>query len=425
MKYFLLSLLLSISFSNLNAQWVQQTSGTTQDLYSVSGTVEEAWICGNNGTILRSTNTGVTWVNAGSSLIGTLPLYNICSFGLGRAIVTGSNGTGSYVYKTINGGVNWTQVFFQAGGFINAIDIKEYPVSTTGYMQGDPVGGRWSLWKTTDQGSTWDSSGMYLPQDGSEAGWNNSLFYSGEGIFFGTNNGRIYYSNNGTNWTAQTTPEQNSYTVWINNIGDRGLSGGSQLMRTTTNGTNWFIQSAPGTGNIGAAIGTWVAFWFTRQGPDIYMSTDLGESWITDISVSGVQFFDMSIHLDAPIDNSSGLGLFDLWAVGSGGTIYYRDFAVRINNITTHTPERYSLSQNYPNPFNPTTKIKFDIVKSDFVSLKVFNSVGQEVSSLAEQNLQPGTYEVSFDGNGLSSGIYFYTLSTGDFKETKRMVLVK
>jgi hypothetical protein len=114
-----------------------------------------------------------------------------------------------------------------------------------------------------------------------------------------------------------------------------------------------------------------------------------------------------------------------LWVVGAAGSIYTNDGVVSVNNISSNVPEKYSLSQNYPNPFNPSSKITFDITKANFVSLKVYNSLGQEVSKLVNENLTPGTYEVTFDGAGLNSGIYFYTIQTGDFVETKKMMLVK
>jgi len=97
-----------------------------------------------------------------------------------------------------------------------------------------------------------------------------------------------------------------------------------------------------------------------------------------------------------------------------------------VNEISSTVPNSYSLKQNFPNPFNPTTSIRFDIQKSANVTLKVYNSKGQEVATLVNNELvTPGTKEVVFNANTLSSGIYFYTLSAGDFKETKKMMLIK
>lgn len=88
-------------------------------------------------------------------------------------------------------------------------------------------------------------------------------------------------------------------------------------------------------------------------------------------------------------------------------------------------PEKFSLSQNYPNPFNPSTTIKFSIPENSFVSLKIYDINGKEISELVNKNLSQGEYEANFDARKLSSGVYFYTLRTGNFTETKIMSLIK
>jgi len=85
----------------------------------------------------------------------------------------------------------------------------------------------------------------------------------------------------------------------------------------------------------------------------------------------------------------------------------------------------YKLYQNYPNPFNPTTKISFKINKEGFVSLSVFNLVGQEVSSLVYENKKPGVYEVEFDAQDLPSGVYLYKLQINGYVSVKRMTLIR
>ncbi|MCW9097270.1 MAG: T9SS type A sorting domain-containing protein [Ignavibacteriaceae bacterium] len=89
------------------------------------------------------------------------------------------------------------------------------------------------------------------------------------------------------------------------------------------------------------------------------------------------------------------------------------------------TPSVFSLSQNYPNPFNPSTKIKYSIPQSSNVVIKVFNVVGDEVSTLVNGQKQAGTYELTFNAENLPSGVYFYQLKAGDFIQTKRMILIK
>jgi murein tripeptide amidase MpaA len=87
--------------------------------------------------------------------------------------------------------------------------------------------------------------------------------------------------------------------------------------------------------------------------------------------------------------------------------------------------ESYSLSQNYPNPFNPTTNISYRIADNSFVTLTVYDILGKEIASLVNAKQSPGTYDVQFDGNRLSSGIYFYKLKAGDYTDVKSMILVK
>jgi hypothetical protein len=89
------------------------------------------------------------------------------------------------------------------------------------------------------------------------------------------------------------------------------------------------------------------------------------------------------------------------------------------------TPTTYALEQNYPNPFNPNTNIRFEIPSPGLVSLKVFNLLGQEVASLLNEVKQPGRYEANWDAQGVSSGVYFYKLTAGDYLSTKKMVLLK
>ncbi|HRE40810.1 MAG TPA: SBBP repeat-containing protein [Ignavibacteria bacterium] len=105
-------------------------------------------------------------------------------------------------------------------------------------------------------------------------------------------------------------------------------------------------------------------------------------------------------------------------------TIKYSQ-SVGIQNISNEMPEKYLLMQNYPNPFNPTTTIKFDIQKQGFVTLKVYDMLGKEVSTLVSDILQPGSYKADFTAEGLTSGVYFYRLVTNDFSDVKRMMLIK
>lgn len=95
------------------------------------------------------------------------------------------------------------------------------------------------------------------------------------------------------------------------------------------------------------------------------------------------------------------------------------------NEKPLEVPEQVSLAQNYPNPFNPTTKITFELGQNGFTSLKVYDMLGREVATLANQRMVAGTHTVNFDASNFSSGIYIYQLKVGEFSLTKRMTLIK
>jgi len=98
---------------------------------------------------------------------------------------------------------------------------------------------------------------------------------------------------------------------------------------------------------------------------------------------------------------------------------------IGIQNISTEVPLEFSLNQNYPNPFNGSSKFKFEIAKSGNVRITVYDSQGKEVKTIVNEFLNPGTYEYSFNGNTLSSGVYFYKLNADGYSQTRRMVLTK
>jgi hypothetical protein len=97
-----------------------------------------------------------------------------------------------------------------------------------------------------------------------------------------------------------------------------------------------------------------------------------------------------------------------------------------VENIQSELiPREFSLSQNFPNPFNPATIIKFSIAKKSYVSLKIFDVLGNEVGNLVNEIKPAGNYDIKFNGEQLSSGVYFYRLETTDFVQTKKMILLK
>jgi len=104
---------------------------------------------------------------------------------------------------------------------------------------------------------------------------------------------------------------------------------------------------------------------------------------------------------------------------------HFIDFPTSINNNSNKLTEIFYLKQNYPNPFNPVTNFGFGISDLGFVSLKVYDVLGQEVKTLVNEYKQPGNYKIEFDGSDLPSGIYFYKLEVGEFIVTKKMIMMK
>lgn len=88
-------------------------------------------------------------------------------------------------------------------------------------------------------------------------------------------------------------------------------------------------------------------------------------------------------------------------------------------------PNKFELYNNYPNPFNPSTTIRYSVPEASFISIKIYDALGNQVSSLVNENKSTGTYEVTLDAKNLSSGIYYYTLQTESFTKTKKMILTK
>jgi len=101
-----------------------------------------------------------------------------------------------------------------------------------------------------------------------------------------------------------------------------------------------------------------------------------------------------------------------------------------LNSVVTDVedelqPNKFSLEQNYPNPFNPSTTIKFNLAANGLTTLKIYNVIGKEVATLINGQVEEGPHEITFDATNLPSGVYFYTLSSGSFKETQKMILMR
>ncbi|NIW46390.1 MAG: T9SS type A sorting domain-containing protein [candidate division Zixibacteria bacterium] len=98
---------------------------------------------------------------------------------------------------------------------------------------------------------------------------------------------------------------------------------------------------------------------------------------------------------------------------------------VGVEPVSDNLPYHYALFQNCPNPFNPTTTIKYSIAKAGRVKIRIYDILGREVETVVNKQMPVGEYEVRFDAAHLSSGLYFYKISSGEFTKTKKMLLLK
>jgi photosystem II stability/assembly factor-like uncharacterized protein len=429
--------------------WSELNSGVTTTLTSVSVPDPNIrWACGYNGTVIKSNAFPINFTIANYGIPSNINLFTIWGININKALCAGNSGSNTYVYRTSNSGNNWVQVFTQANGSINAIWLRD---TVRGIMIGNPVGGRWSIWRTSNGGINWDSTGMYLPQAGSETGWNNSIYFVDSNymstvrhLWFGTNNSRVYHSTDfGFTWTAQSiVPESSSMSLLFSywSQPSAGYSGGSNLMQTSNYGSSWsIVPNTLGSGNItglagnmGGVDGPFPFSWYVRNDNKIYYSEGFGTYWTVQYTAPSGIFRYMSQARPGEYG--------EIFAVRDNGGISYCSCTPSgIRKTSGEVAEDYLLEQNYPNPFNPVTKIKFSLPgRSEGgphaslssgawpgVRLIIYDITGCEVATLVNESLKPGTYEVEWDGSNYSSGVYFYKLITDEFTETKRMVLVK
>jgi hypothetical protein len=123
------------------------------------------------------------------------------------------------------------------------------------------------------------------------------------------------------------------------------------------------------------------------------------------------------------MDNNSNIGkqFYRLRQINFDGTFDYSS----IIEVNVAAPIKYALEQNYPNPFNPSTMISYSIPQNSFVTLNVYDIIGNEVATLVNQTQSAGKYDIRFDASNLSNGVYFYTIKTDNFSSTKKMILMK
>jgi len=421
-----------------------------KDVYFVNPQV--GYIVTELGAVYKTTNGGLNWV---SKLNLGFPYYWYGVFALSpdTVIISGFNDQGNInsgvVRWSYNGGTSWTSdINLYLTGGVGWLDRVHFFNQNTGVVIAATSGG---LHYTTNGGR--DSTGWTYIQINSDLAWfAGSIDFQSSGNIFAAGIHFAHSTNFGLNWatfpSADAVFDGGTDFLDYNNL--YGWTGGGSISptvagwvhRTTDGGTTWsdrlntftypiravkFFNSNTGFisgGNVNSETG------------GIYSTTNGGLNWNLDVNSAAEMFSINTVNV--------GSDSLDVWCVGStGGTTGYNGKAYKtrigypptgIKNISSATPTAYILYQNYPNPFNPSTIIRFQIpgsgngklkTENSPVFLKVYNITGKEIATLVNENLQPGTYEVSFNGMHFASGIYFYKLQVNDFTSVRKMMLVK
>ena len=387
--------------SSVRAQWVQMPNGmgTGQIVTSLAVSGNNIFAGTNVNGVYLSTNNGSSWMLTDLNR----NIYSLAALG---GIIWA--GTGNGIYNSTNNGNNWTLISTP----MNSQDVMCLVIFGNDIFAGTFWnGGNHGVYHSSNNGSSWTYCGLNGETPNSFAKLNST-------IFAGTKESKIYLStNNGTNFTQTSFNYQCGEIYALATLGNNIFAGADSGIYVSNNyGTSWtqnafYHQQVTSFAITGSNIFAGVPY------DGVYLSTNNGTNWIAKS-----QGFTGS-PLVKTILISNNYIYAGMW----GQSIWRRPIAemIGIKNISTEIPAKYSLSQNYPNPFNPTTKIKFDVVRLGDVKIVVYDIMGREVLTLVNESMQPGTYETTFDASSLSSGIYFYTLTAGDFKESKRMIFIK
>ncbi|MFC2092542.1 T9SS type A sorting domain-containing protein [Bacteroidota bacterium] len=415
---FFIAFVTPVAFS----QWVQLQSGTTQSLHDICFINESTGIAvGSNGIIIRTTNSGLNWTAIPSFI--TLNIYSACF----PSITTGyASGYTGYVIKTSNGGSSW----FNAA----SCGINVRSISFINALTGITGGGGNLMCFTTDGGSSWNPRYTPSPHMVSGVHYVNASMLM---VCVTDMPGALIYksTNTGYNWTTALTLNNSgldiSYT--LSSIffkdGNTGFATGSnlyygstfgQIYRSTNGGNNWELAA-----NVGSTSGNNInAVHFSDSENGFAAGTN---GLIMRSTNSGANWIQQSSGTSATLNGIFMINALTGYVCGADGLILKTTNGglTGFGPISNVTPSDYKLYQNYPNPFNPVTTIKFDIPKSSFVKLVVYNSLGKEVATLVNKKLNAGSYEVNWDGSDYSSGMYFYKMASDDYLQTKKMMLIK
>jgi len=390
------------------------------------------------GTILKTTNNGLNWSNNFSSTNYGFRSSNFIDNNIGY--VVGQCTSGGFVMYTSNSGINWEVKTSNMGSNIKCVDFVN---NETGFIVGEyyPNSTK-SIYKTVNSGIFWQIIYSITTQEYGPEPISIKFIDSNTGFFAGHRNNYASIqrtTNSGVNWVECQKDSSNRPSMrciyFINHFTGYVAGDRRTIYKTTNLGNNWKLLQTPNytsldypysissiyflDSNIGYATGYLQDSYGSLIDNGLILKTiNGGLNWYfmnsgTNNGLLSIFFTDVNTGFVTGIN-----GTILKTTNGGGGMI-------GIQHISSQVPQSFFLHQNYPNPFNPVTKIKFDIPNQSIVKLIIYDLLGREVTTLVNKQLKPGSYEVDWDGTSYASGVYFYTLLTNDFVETKRMVLLK
>lgn len=404
-KIYTRTLLILLLISGLiNAQWTQLNNSFGKEIRTMIKNGSALIVGTVDGGVYVSNNADQNWSQSNAGLTN-LKVYSLA--GNGSQILAGTYGNG--VFISSDNGNNWST----AGSGINVPYIYALIFSGNNIVAGSGGGG---VFTSLNGGSSW-SNVLAISNIA------NALYRTGSSLLLGIGPYIYRSTNDGLNWTSVVTSNTTikAFAETPNSSGGKNLYAGSLdgVFLSTDDGKNWkTVNTGLTYRNVNAlAVSGEVLFAGTENG-GVFKTSNAGSSW-------------SEINTGLPSSTSIRSIIIDggfLYAASSSGTVYKRNLSDVISSIEENSgelPTEFSLSQNYPNPFNPATRISFSIPTTQLVSLKIYDLTGREITYLVNRELSAGSYSFEFNGSNLSSGIYFYKLSTANFSDVKKMMLIK
>jgi len=222
----------------------------------------------------------------------------------------------------------------------------------------------------------------------------------------------------GVSPTGWHIPSDAEWKELENYLGGASAAGGK--MKTT--GTEFWSETNTGATNSSGFSALPAGEWDPNNSPNFRLLNEFAVFW-TSTSVNSLKARERYLAY-----NRSSCTTFDWYKQLKYSIRCIRNTsvtAIEKNNLNDKTPKDFILRQNYPNPFNPSTKISYSIPKADFVSIKIYNMIGQEVKSLINTFQNVGSYTINFNAKQFPSGVYLYRLQAGKISQTRKMLLVR